>query len=59
MLMMVHVVKAEGILTKLTIDMNGFGLGKKASLHGNGMSLVVDTDEDKMARFEFPLSEPA
>ena len=34
MLMMVHVVKAEGILTKLTVDMNGFGLGKKASLHG-------------------------
>ena len=59
MLMMVHVVKAEGVLTELTIDMNDFGLGKKASLHGNGISLVVDADADKIARFEFPLSEPA
>lgn len=52
-------VMAQEPMTRLTVNMNGFALGKEATLRGNGTSMIVETDADGKARFELPLSAPA
>ena len=59
MLVFPKLMMAEETLTKFTIYMDDFKLGKTAALRGNGLSLVVDTDSEGYARFEVPLKEAA
>ena len=51
MLVFPKLMMAEETLTKFTIYMDDFKLGKTAALRGNGLSLVVDTDSEGYARF--------
>ena len=59
LLMLGQLAVAQEVLTRLTVDMNGFALGKEAALRGNGDSFVVKTDAEGKAHFELPLAEPA
>lgn len=52
-------VLAQDTLTKLTIDMNGFTLGKEAVLRGNKTILTEVPNAEGIACFELSLDSPA
>ena len=59
MLLLEPCVMAQDTLSKLSIDMNGFSLGKEVILRGNKTVLTEIPDSEGIARFEVPLTSPA
>lgn len=49
---------AQGVTTRLTIDMGDFALGKRATLQGEGISLVEQADAAHQVCFDVPLQRP-
>lgn len=57
-LMLEHYVFAQGISTKLIVNVNGFALGKELFLRGDCGVFQTETDADGLARFELSLAAP-
>lgn len=48
---------AEGVPTKLTVDLGGFGLARKASLRGEGVSVIAEADANRRIVFDVPVEK--